>query len=86
MWWFITSLVLHRYREKDVTQFNRAYYENDEWKYNTDGKQLQTIVGFDGNALYLWCLGQEISCGRLVYLFIYLFVSAIHVITVTIHS
>ena len=24
------------------------------------------IVGFDANALYLWCLGKEIPCGRLI--------------------
>jgi hypothetical protein len=30
-----------------------------------DGKIVETIVGYDANALYLWALGQEMPCGEL---------------------
>jgi len=26
---------------------------------------VKKIVGYDSNALYLWCLGQEMFCGKL---------------------
>ena len=29
---------------------------------------MKKIVGFDANALYLWCLGQEMACGELKYI------------------
>ena len=33
--------------------------------YDTEGKNVNRIVGFDANALYLYCLGQEMLCGKL---------------------
>ena len=61
------SIVYHRYHEKDVTEINRLHYnqEENEWFYNSEGKTVNTIVGFDANALYLYCLGQEMLCGKL---------------------
>ena len=61
------SIVFHRYHEKDKTQITRTHYnaETKEWSYQSDGKVVQKIQGFDANALYLWCLGEEIPCGKL---------------------
>jgi hypothetical protein len=61
------SIVYHRYHEKGLTKINRDYYneEEKEWFYNTEGKSVDRIVGFDANALYLYCLGQEMLCGKL---------------------
>ena len=61
------SIVYHRYHEKGLTKINRVHYnkEEKEWFYNTEGKSVDRIVGFDANALYLYCLGQEMLCGKL---------------------
>lgn len=63
------SLVLHRYHEKDKTQITRVHYDQDkkEWYYDKEGEVVKKIVGFDANALYLWCLGEEMPCGKLYY-------------------
>lgn len=58
------SIVFHRYHEKDRTQITRTRYE-DEWTYDKEGKLVKKIVGFDANALYLYCLGEEMPCGKL---------------------
>lgn len=29
------------------------------------GKLCKKVIGYDANALYLWCLGQDMPCGRL---------------------
>jgi len=29
------------------------------------GKMVKKIIGFDANALYLWCLSQQMPCGKL---------------------
>ena len=61
------SIVYHRYHEKGVTKIDRVHYnkESKEWYYNGDGKVVHSIVGFDANALYLSCLGQDMLCGKL---------------------
>ena len=59
------SLVFHRHHEKNKTKIKRPVYENNEWREGTEGKTVKNIVGFDANALYLWCLGQEMPCGEL---------------------
>ena len=61
------SIVYHRYHEKGATKINRVHYNqaSKEWYYNSDGKDVQSIVGYDANALYLWCLGQDMLCGEL---------------------
>ena len=28
-------------------------------------KKVKKVIGYDANALYLWCLGNEMPCGRL---------------------
>ena len=61
------SLVFHRYHEQNKTKICRSVYENNQWKIGEEGKTVKKIVGFDANALYLWCLGQEMPCGKLKY-------------------
>uniref|UniRef100_H3GPU1 DNA-directed DNA polymerase n=1 Tax=Phytophthora ramorum TaxID=164328 RepID=H3GPU1_PHYRM len=43
--------------------FNR-YAKRNETKIR-GGKLCKKIIGYDGNALYLWALGNEMPCGRL---------------------
>ena len=62
------SIVYHRYHEKDKTKIDRLHYDKSQsrWYYNEgDGKVVKSIVGFDANALYLYCLGQDQLCGKL---------------------
>ena len=51
-----TSLVFHRYHEKGVTKIR----EDD---YGEAGRLCQSIVGYDGNAMYLWSLMQDMPVG-----------------------
>ena len=58
----------HKYHEKDVTTIDRVYYDKESKQWNYDegtGKLVKNIVGFNANALYLYCLGQPQLCGRL---------------------
>ena len=61
------SIVYHRYHEKNKTKINRVHYSLDtkQWYHNNDGKNVSKIVGYDANALYLYCLEQEQLCGKL---------------------
>jgi len=61
------SIVYHRYHEKGITEINRLHYnqEKHKWYYKSQGKIVNTIAGFDANALYLYCLGREMLCGKL---------------------
>ena len=61
------SIVFHRYHEKDKTQITRTHYNTNkkEWYYDKAGKVVKKIVGYDANALYLYCLGEEMPCGKL---------------------
>jgi len=61
------SVVFHRYHEADETQIKRPIYENGNWKEGKEGKVVKNITGFDANALYLWCIGNEMPCGKLSY-------------------
>jgi len=61
------SLVFHRYHEKDKTYIQRCKYINNKWELDSKGYLVKNIVGFDANALYLWCLGQDMPCGKLQY-------------------
>ena len=65
------SLVYHKCHEKDVTIIDGVYYDKESKQWNCDEgteKLLKNIVGFDGNALYLYCLGQPQLCGRQEYI------------------
>ena len=61
------SIVSHRYHEKGVKKLNKVHYkqETKDWYYGDDGKHVHSIVGFDANALYLYCLGHDMLCGKL---------------------
>ncbi|KAE9289648.1 hypothetical protein PR003_g25498 [Phytophthora rubi] len=43
--------------------FNR-FAKRNETKIR-GGKLCKKVIGYDANALYLWCLGNEMPCGRL---------------------
>jgi hypothetical protein len=63
------SIVFHRYHEAGVTKIKRAVYERDgilqKWNIGQEGNLVQQIIGYDANALYLWCMSQEMPCGQL---------------------
>ena len=61
------SIVFHRYHEADETRIKKPIFENGEWKEGKEGKLVKNITGFDANALYLWCIGQDMLCGTLKY-------------------
>ena len=52
------SIVFHRYHEKDVTTIRPTDYE--------EPKTCKKIIGYDANALYLWCIMQEMPTGHFV--------------------
>lgn len=61
------SIVYHRYHEADKTKIKRPVYENGDWIEGKEGKTVKNITGFDANALYLKCIGEEMPCGVLKY-------------------
>jgi hypothetical protein len=61
------SIVFHRYHEANETKIKRPVYENGEWNIGEEGKMVKYITGFDANALYLWCIGNNMPCGTLQY-------------------
>eukprot|EP00732_Lithocolla_globosa_P000459 Lithocolla_globosa_v1_NODE_138_length_5823_cov_17.507628.p1 type:complete len:551 gc:universal NODE_138_length_5823_cov_17.507628:3490-1838(-) len=63
------SIVFHRYHEANKTHIQRVKYdkENKIWRKKKEGIGKK-IVGFDANALYLWCQGQDMPCGKLEYI------------------
>jgi hypothetical protein len=62
------SIIFNRYAEVGKTKIKRVHYTDDsEWKQDEDGKPVENVVGFDANALYLWCLSQNMPCGEMKY-------------------
>jgi hypothetical protein len=62
------SIVFHRYHARNKTHINHPVYNDltDKWEMPKEiGKVVKKIIGFDANALYLWCVGQEMPCGNL---------------------
>jgi hypothetical protein len=53
-----TSIVFHRYHERDETTIRSTDYEEP----NT----CKRIIGYDANALYLWSIMQEMPTGHFV--------------------
>ena len=51
------SIVFCRYAEKDVTKIRPHIYGDN-------AKTCKSVVGFDANSLYLYCLGDEMPCGK----------------------
>ena len=61
------SIVFHRYHESNITNICRSVYNEDTkyWEIGPVGDQVKKVVGFDANALYLWCIGNDMPCGVL---------------------
>ena len=53
------SIIFHRYHERNATRIRNL-------RYGDEAKFVQTIVGYDSNALYLYCFGQPMPTGNLV--------------------
>ena len=51
------SIVFCRYHEAGVTQI-RSH------KYGKEAKPCSGVIGYDANALYLYCSGSEMPCGK----------------------
>ena len=51
------SIVFCRYAEKGVTKIRPHVY-------GEEAKTCESVVGFDANSLYLYCLGDEMPCGK----------------------
>ena len=51
------SIVFCRYHEVGVTQI-RSH------KYGKEAKPCSGVIGYDANALYLYCSGSELPCGK----------------------
>jgi hypothetical protein len=49
------SIIFTRYAKSNETKIRDG----------TDGKLVKKVIGYDANALYLWCLGNQMPCGRL---------------------
>eukprot|EP00732_Lithocolla_globosa_P003741 Lithocolla_globosa_v1_NODE_3122_length_1759_cov_57.233568.p2 type:complete len:179 gc:universal NODE_3122_length_1759_cov_57.233568:98-634(+) len=64
------SIVFHRYHEVGKTKISRATFntKTNKWSVSKNGKWVGQITGFDANALYLWCLGQEMPTGKMEHL------------------
>ena len=50
------SIVFCRYHEKNITNIRSHLYTNP--------KPCQKIIGYDANSLYLYCMGQDMPCGK----------------------
>ena len=61
------SIVFCRYHEAYKTYIQRYTYDeiNNKFVLFIKGKLVKKLIGFDANALYLWCLGQFMPCGKL---------------------
>ena len=53
------SIIFHRYHEAYKTKIREQLYAET-------AKMCQSIVGYDANALYLWCLMQDMPTGSYV--------------------
>jgi len=61
------SIVFHRYHEAFKTYISRVEWKNRKWEIK-NGNLVRKIVGYDANALYLWCMSQDMPCGELKYI------------------
>ena len=53
------SIIFHRYQEADKTRLRENIY-------GAEAKLCKAVVGYDANALYLWCLMQDMPTGMYV--------------------
>ena len=49
--------VFTRYHEKDITRIRSHVYEEKS-------KLTKSVIGYDANALYLYCSGDIMPCGK----------------------
>ena len=49
--------IFTRYREKDITRIRSHVY-------GEKSKLTKGVIGYDANALYLYCSGDVMSCGK----------------------
>ena len=56
------SMVFCRYAERGVTGIRSHVHEKESKKIKN--KKCKTILGYDANALYLYCSGQKMPCGK----------------------
>ena len=61
------SLVFHKYHEAHVTRIQKSHWcrETRTFQQDAPGKMVTEIIGMDANALYLWCISQNMPCGEL---------------------
>ena len=50
------SIIFHHYHESGQTKLREDIY-------GEDAKTCQSVVGYDANALYLWCIMQDMPTG-----------------------
>ena len=64
------SIIFNRLHEVNGTKIQRVHYDldKDSWYFDNFGNNVNKIIGFDANALYLWCIGQPQLCGKLKYI------------------
>ena len=53
------SIIFHRYHEANKTKIRENIYQED-------ARPCETVVGYDANALYLWCIMQDMPTGTYV--------------------
>ena len=53
------SMVFCRYAERGVTGIRSDVHEKESKKIKIKNKKCKTILGYDANALYLYCSGQK---------------------------
>ena len=53
------SIIFHRYHEANHTKIR-------EHVYGENAQECQAVIGYDANALYLWCIMQDMPSGNCV--------------------
>jgi hypothetical protein len=59
------SIIGHRYHKAGETYIQKSYFDGEKWNLGELGQKVKKIIGYDANALYLWCLGNSMPCGKL---------------------
>ena len=64
------SIVFHRFHAAYETIIKRCLYDmvTKSWSVVKYGNTVTRILGYDANALYLWCMTQDMPCGELIYI------------------
>ncbi len=60
------SIIFSRYQKSNETRIMKPKFNTQTKTWSVrPGKLVKKLVGFDANALYLWCQSQVMPCGRL---------------------